>query len=151
VSAVNGPLSATQSAEQDRPRGTGTATDGAESNSPEGSSVTTGVELSDAVHRLCDYIAETSRHAGYETALRDVAGRQVELADAWHPIGRATHEQRVAERVALFERCAARLAEKMGRPAGYAYRGGAVPVWPADPPKEDPYDRFARELWEEAR
>lgn len=66
---------------------------------------------------------------GYRT------GRQVErtlmiaAADdlaASQPLPRGDHEGRVAERVALFEACAAELAQRMGRPPGYRYDGGPV-------------------------
>lgn len=43
---------------------------------------------------------------GYAAALRDLAGATVELSDAWRVVGRKTHEQRVAERLRTFERCA---------------------------------------------
>jgi hypothetical protein len=43
---------------------------------------------------------------GYEAALRDIAASTVELSDAWRVVGRKTHEQRIRERLATFERCA---------------------------------------------
>lgn len=62
-------------------------------------------------------------------------GRQVELAywvaladdaRAANPLPRGNREEKVRERIALFEACARKLAEAMGRPAGWRYEGGAV-------------------------
>lgn len=66
-------------------------------------------------------------HDGYTCALRDIAAGHVELDTAWRRVGQPRHEQRVAERLALFEQCAARLAARLGRPPGYTYPGGPVP------------------------
>jgi hypothetical protein len=71
--------------------------------------------------------------AGYAAALADIAARHAELHQAWRPIGRRLHAQRVAAQVALYERCAAQLAQRMGRPAGYTYTGGPVPWDNHDP------------------
>lgn len=80
-----------------------------------------------AVAEVAAAAYDAGRGAGYRAALVDVAVRVVEVDDAWRGGGRIHHERRVAERVALFERCAHRLAEQLGRP--YTdYRGGAV-VW----------------------
>lgn len=78
--------------------------------------------LPDAVHDLIEYETACAYADGWRAALEAVAAGQVELDETWHETGRRGYEQRVAERLSLFERCAARLAEQMGRP-GYQWRG----------------------------
>lgn len=111
--------------------------------------------IPDTVHELIEYEVAYARAVGeslgYQQCLIDTAARGYELDDAWKLVARKTADQWLVERLAEMERWAAQLAEKMGRPAGYVYLGGPVPVWPADPPKEDRFNKFARELWEEAR
>lgn len=109
------------------------------------------VTIPDALHELVEYEVAAAYDAGYQQCLIDTAARGYELDDAWKLVARKTADQWLAERLAEMERWAAQLAEKMGRPAGYAYLGGPLPVWPADPPKEDRFDKWARDLWEEAR
>lgn len=48
-----------------------------------------------------------SYEAGYRQALVDVAGRHVELTEAWVPAGRARHAEMVAERLAAMDAAAA--------------------------------------------
>jgi hypothetical protein len=64
--------------------------------------------------------------AGYAQALALAAERTAELDAVWGAAPRRTWAERVAERVALFERCAAELAAEMGRPPGWRYDGGPV-------------------------
>jgi hypothetical protein len=68
---------------------------------------------------------DAGRAVGYRHALVDIAARVVEVDDAWRPAARVEHERRVADRVALFVRCAEQFAEKLGRPY-VEYRGGEV-------------------------
>jgi len=71
-----------------------------------------------AMHTAVEHGVESAWHHGYEVgylaALRDVAARHIELGQAWQRIGRRTHDQHVADRLALFERCAAQLRERIG-------------------------------------
>lgn len=66
---------------------------------------------------------------GYQTGRRVERSLMIAAADdlaASTPLPRGDREERIAERIALFEACAAELARRMGRPAGYRYDGGPV-------------------------
>lgn len=60
-----------------------------------------------------------------------IAELRAELDAVWRPIGRISYEQRIRDRIGEMEHHAARIAEQMGRPAGYRYTGGPVPWVPA--------------------
>lgn len=55
-----------------------------------------------------------------------LAERSAEVDAVWTPPAARTWAGQVANRTATFERCAAKIAERMGRPEGWRYRGGAV-------------------------
>lgn len=82
--------------------------------------------LPDAVHEIAQFEAESAYWLGYQQCLIDTAARGYELDDEWKPVARKTADQWLAERLAEMERHAARLAQQMGRPPGYQYRGGPV-------------------------
>lgn len=58
--------------------------------------------------------------------LADLAAAHGELHAAWTAAARVSHEQRVAQRIAEADQCAARVNTELGRPPGYQYRGGPV-------------------------
>jgi hypothetical protein len=68
--------------------------------------------------------------AGWDHALVAVAANAAELTPDVVARGELLNRDRLAERLAKFEECRVRLAERMGRPAGYEYRGGPV-AWDA--------------------
>lgn len=63
--------------------------------------------LPDALHELIEYEVACAYADGWRAALEAVAAGQVEVGEAWREVGRRGYAQRVAERLALFERCAA--------------------------------------------
>jgi len=73
-----------------------------------------------------DWLWDDAYAAGQLAERHRIAEAYAELEAAWRPVGRKSHAQRVAERVAEMEQHAARMAERLGRPAGYVYRGGPV-------------------------
>ena len=75
----------------------------------------TAAAIPDALHDLIDYEVACAYANGYQAALRDVATQQVELGEAWQPIGRRGHEERVAERIRRMEQSAAELNAQMNR------------------------------------
>lgn len=56
---------------------------------------------------LAEYETDAAWHAGYAHACADIAGRHAELAAVWKATGRASYQQKVAERIAGMEACAA--------------------------------------------
>lgn len=66
---------------------------------------------------------------GYLQALHDIATRAIDIsrnnANLWRA-ARGSAEQRHARRLAEMEAAAVRLADQMGRPPGWRYRGGPV-------------------------
>lgn len=72
------------------------------------------------------YACSVSWDLGRRYERERIAAATAELDARWRTAGRKAYEERVAERIALFEMCAARVADRYGRPAGYAYRGGPV-------------------------
>jgi hypothetical protein len=74
-------------------------------------------------------LVELAHEAGQLYERERLAAAQVELDACWRPAGRRRGEQLLAERLALFEECAARLAvelcEEYGR-APWRYEGGPV-------------------------
>jgi hypothetical protein len=68
--------------------------------------------------------------AGLQAGRRQAEARIAEAWDevdaTWRSVPHRSYEDRVAERVALFERCAAATAGALGRPDGWGYDGGPV-------------------------
>jgi hypothetical protein len=73
--------------------------------------------LPEAVHRLIEYERDCAWADGYRTALLDVAAGAAELDATWRTAGRVEYARRVADRIALFEQHAERLAGHIGRAA----------------------------------
>lgn len=70
-----------------------------------------------------------AHHRGYRQAVHDIATRAVQLdhldGHLWQA-ARLDAAQRLAARLAQMEAACTRLAQQMGRPAGWNYRGGTV-------------------------
>jgi hypothetical protein len=80
--------------------------------------------LTATTHRAIEDELIVAFNDGYEAALRDIAASTVELSDAWRLVGRKTHERRVRERLATFERCAVEGHARRGT-REWTGRGGA--------------------------
>ncbi|HKT00779.1 MAG TPA: hypothetical protein VJT31_14710 [Rugosimonospora sp.] len=78
--------------------------------------------IPDTVHDLIDWLTEVAFHQGYQAALHDIATRHAELDEAWKPIGRRSHEQQVAARIAEMEQHAQQRRARLDRAARRADR-----------------------------
>lgn len=80
----------------------------------------------DAHEAVIEYLISAMYSLGQVAERERIAAGRAELDATWKPRGRHGYDQKVAERVALFERCAVQLAKAMGRPPGWRYTGGPV-------------------------
>lgn len=85
-------------------------------------------------HEQTEYEVEVAYHDGYRQACIDIAAGHAELDAVWRNVGRLTYEQRVADRIAEMEACAATVDVDRDRANGRRpwntwvgeYAGGAV-------------------------
>jgi len=74
-------------------------------------------------HDLIEFAYDCGYADGQAAERHRIAEGHAELAECWKPVGRRAHEDRIAERVRLFEQLAAQNYARLGYASGYEYIG----------------------------